>query len=115
MYNAVSDDFVKKRKRHSDRAQEARSLTSSHCLFECIGQPDQHGLAPGAAEKENSTRQAGDISRGHINVGISGDSGGVGTTSGNVIAINKVREPGRASCGSHDSVEMILVHQGIDS
>src|SRR3981081_4556295 len=99
----------------SDRAQEARSLTSSHCLFECIGQPYQRGLAPGAAEKGNSNRQAADESRGHINVGISGDGSGVGATSGNVIAIDKVREPGGAAGRSNDSIEMILVHQGVDS
>src|SRR5258707_680485 len=99
----------------SDRGQESRGLTGFCCLLERIGQPDQRGLAPGAAEEGDSYRQSGDESRGHIDVGISGDSGGVGTASRDVIAIDKVREPSRAASGSNDSIEMMLVHQGVDS
>src|ERR1700732_1385287 len=115
MYAVIGNEFSKKRRRQSDRGQEARGLTGLCRLLERIGECDQCGLAPSASEKGDSYRQSENESRGHIDVGISGDSSGIGAASGDVIAIDEIRDPGRAPRGSNDSIEMVLVHQGIDA
>src|SRR5271157_4021639 len=98
-----------------DAGQKPRGLPRLGSLLERIRQLDQGRFAPGAAKEGDPHRQAGNEARRYIDVGIPRNCGGVGTAPSDVVAIDQVREPRRTTRGSDNGVNLVLVHERINT
>jgi len=100
---------------HPDGRQELRRLARLGGLLERIGQLDQRGLAPGAAEERNADGHAEDEFCRDVDIGIAGDGGERGSATSVVVAVDVIGKSGRAGGGCDDRVEFVFVHRGVDS
>src|SRR5208337_679071 len=69
------------------RGQKARGAALLGGLLESIGELEEGGFAPGAAEEGNPHRQRGDESRRDGNMGVARHGGGGGTAPDVVVAV----------------------------
>src|SRR5579864_5300376 len=101
--------------RWADACQESRCFPCFRSLLERIGQLNEGGLAPSTAEERNAHWKTGNRPCGHIDVGISRDGRCVRTTSPRVISIDQIGEPRRSSSRSDQCVQVVLIHNRVDT
>src|SRR5271157_4082778 len=96
------------------RGKKERGAAVLGGLLERIGELEENGFAPGAAEERNSHRKAENKTHGDGDMGVARHGGGGGTAAQVVVAVNVVGQTRRRAGGRHQRVQFELIHHRVD-